>query len=87
MTGLLFILILLLVGAGLFQAHRWGYDKGFHDGYEDGEEEGYRCGKDELERGYKKKYKAAVRRVAAVISKKERERFSKKLEEIKEEFI
>ena len=42
MNGLIVIAILVLVGAAIHQAHKFGYDKGYHDGYEDGEEEGGR---------------------------------------------
>lgn len=52
MTGLFFILILLLFGAGLFQAHKWGYDKGYHDGYDDGDYEGYSCGIEDSNRQF-----------------------------------
>ena len=44
MNTILFILILLLVGAALILAHNFGYDKGYHDGYEDGDYDGYECG-------------------------------------------
>lgn len=44
MNTILFILILLLIGAALLLAHNFGYDKGYHDGYEDGDYEGYECG-------------------------------------------
>lgn len=40
MTAITFILITVLVGAAIHQAHKFGYDKGYHEGYEDGEYEG-----------------------------------------------
>ena len=44
MNTILFILVLLLIGAALLLAHNFGYDKGYHDGYEDGDYDGYECG-------------------------------------------
>lgn len=44
MNTILFILVILLIGAALLLAHNFGYDKGYHDGYEDGDYEGYECG-------------------------------------------
>lgn len=53
MNGLICITVLALVGAGLHQAHRWGYDRGYHEGYEDGDYEGYRCGVEDSNRQFK----------------------------------
>lgn len=61
MNGLIVIAILVLVGAAIHQAHRWGYDKGFRDGYEDGDYEGYRCGVEDSNRQFKNMCDEAIK--------------------------
>lgn len=61
MNGLICITVLALVGVGLHQAHKWGYDRGYHEGYEDGDYEGYRCGVEDSNRQFQNMCDEAIK--------------------------